>query len=304
MSMRSATVFNIQKFSLNDGPGVRTVVFLKGCPLRCTWCANPESQRRGPQVEWKERVCVGCGACVQAAPDAGSVERAGKRHVDIRNLCGDSPEATAAIQACPVRALGRVGETKTVEEVLAECLQDKPFYEESGGGVTLSGGEALTWPDFCVELLVRLHEEGVDTCVETEGHVPTAQFRRVAPHLDHVLFDLKHVDRAKHRMATGVDGRLMFENLAWAVAQGMDVLVRTPVIPGFNDRPEEARAMARALREIGATQVQILPFHNFGESKYAQLDMPYAFQGAVGLHPEDLVDYRQAYLDEGVEAFF
>lgn len=304
MGMQSATVFNIQKFSLDDGPGVRTVVFLKGCPLRCAWCANPESQQRAPQVEWEERACVGCGACIQAAPHAGSVGRDGKTHVDVRRLRSDAPEAGAAIAACPARALSRVGETKTVEEVLEECLQDKPFYEESGGGVTLSGGEALTWPDFCVELLGRLHEQGVDSCLETEGHVPAATFRRVAPLFDRILFDLKHVDRAKHREATGADGRLMFENLAWAIAQDLDVLPRTPVIPGFNDSVEEARAMARALRGIGAKEVQLLPFHTFGESKYDQLGREYAFRGVASLRPEDLSDYRRACRDEGIEAFF
>ena len=169
--MQTATVFNIQKFSLNDGPGIRTVVFLKGCPLRCAWCSNPESQQRAPQLEWKESACVGCGACLAAAPNAKAAERAGKRHIDVRTLRGDAPEAKAAVAACPARALTCTGETKTVDEVLRVCLQDQPFYEDSGGGVTLSGGEALTWPDFCEELLGRLRDEGIDTCIETEAHV-------------------------------------------------------------------------------------------------------------------------------------
>ena len=302
--MQTATVFNIQKFSLNDGPGIRTVVFLKGCPLRCAWCANPESQRRQPQLEWKESACVGCGACLAAAPDAAAVEYAGKRHVDVRSLRGDSDQARAAVHACPTRALTCTGETKTVEEVLKVCLQDKPFYEDSGGGVTLSGGEALTWPDFCAELLTRLHEEGIDTCIETEAHVAPEVFQRVAPMLDHLLMDLKHVDPIRLREHTGVDDHLMLANLRWAIERGMDVLPRTPVIPGFNDAPEDARTMAAWLREAGARRVQLLPFHNFGESKYTLLDMPYTLRGVKNLHPEDLEDYRQIYLSEGVEAFF
>lgn len=130
--MQTATVFNIQKFSLNDGPGIRTVVFLKGCPLRCAWCANPESQGRLPQLEWKESACVGCGACLAAAPDAVAIEYAGKRHVDVRHLRGDSEQAQAAVRACPTRALTRTGETKTVEEVLKVCLQDKPLLRRFG----------------------------------------------------------------------------------------------------------------------------------------------------------------------------
>lgn len=302
--MESATVFNIQKFSLDDGPGIRTVVFLKGCPLRCAWCANPESQRRAPQLEWKESACVGCGACCAAAPDAPVVEHGGRRHVDVRGLRGDTDQAQAAVRACPTHALTCIGETRTTDEVLRVCLQDKPFYDDSGGGVTLSGGEALTWPDFCLELIGRLREEGIDTCLETEGHVAPEVFRRIAPQLDHLLMDLKHVDPARLEAHVGADGQLMLANLRWAIAQGLDVLPRTPVVPGFNDDERDARAMARWLHDAGAARVQLLPFHNFGESKYALLDMPYTLRGVTGLHPEDLEGFRQVYLSEGIEAFF
>jgi len=302
--VQTATVFNIQKFSLDDGPGIRTVVFLKGCLLRCVWCSNPESQRRDPQVEWKESACIGCGACCAAAPSAGAVERAGKRHVDIRNLGFSSPEAEAAIAACPRRAITRTGETKTAGEVLEICLQDKPFYEDSQGGVTLSGGEAMIWPEFCIELLSRLHEEGIDTCMETEAYVPQGVFQAVAAHLDHLLIDMKHADPAKHRAATGVGIDLIGANTRWAIEAGLDVLIRTPVVPDFNDSTEDARQMARRLRELGAERVQLLPFHNFGESKYALLDRDYALRGVKDLRPEDLDQYRQVFIDEGVEAFF
>ena len=302
--MQTATVFNIQKFSLNDGPGIRTVVFLKGCPLRCAWCANPESQQRVPQLEWKESACVGCGACLAAAPDTPACVRSGKRHIDVRAIRGDTPEAQAAMHACPAHALTLVGETKTVEEVLRVCLQDQPFYEDSGGGVTLSGGEALTWPAFCEELLAALRAHGIDTCIETEAHVAPQVFRHITPLIDHLLIDLKQVDPVKLRVHARAQAELMLENLRWALANHTDVLPRTPVIPGFNDSLEDARAMARWLREAGGTRVQLLPFHNYGESKYALLDMPYQLQSVKNLHPEDLQDYRQAYLDEGIEAFF
>lgn len=302
--MQSATVFNIQKFSLNDGPGIRTVVFLKGCPLRCAWCSNPESQQRAPQLEWKESACVGCGACLAAAPNANVAEHAGKRHLDVRGLRGDSDEAHAAVRACPSHALTCTGATKTVEEVLRVCLQDQPFYEDSGGGVTLSGGETLTWPAFCEELLCALRDQGIDTCIETEAHVPTETFQRIAALLDHMLVDLKHVDATKLRAHTAGQAELMLGNLRWAIANHPDVLPRTPVIPGFNDGIEDARAMARWLREAGATRVQLLPFHNYGEGKYALLNMPYGLHGTKNLHPEDLEEYRQIYLDEGIEAFF
>lgn len=302
--MQAATIFNIQKFSLNDGPGIRTVVFLKGCPLRCAWCSNPESQLRAPQLEWRESACIGCGACIAAAPGAKQRNTGGKLHVDVRSLPGDSAEGCAAVAACPTRALACTGETKTVEEVLSVCLQDKPFYDDSGGGVTLSGGEALIWPDFCLELLGRLHEEGIDTCVETEADVSPEVFQRVAAHLDHMLVDLKHVDPLRLREHAGAQADLMLGNLSWAIANHSDVLPRTPVIPGFNDRLDDARAMARWLREAGGAKVQLLPFHNYGEGKYALLGRDYALHGVKSLHAEDLHDYRQAYLEEGIDAFF
>jgi len=302
--MQTATVFNIQKFSLNDGPGIRTVVFLKGCPLRCAWCANPESQARAPQLEWKESACVGCGACLTAAPGTRASEYAGKRHVDVRALAGDSKGGHAAVAACPTHALTCTGKTKTVDEVLDVCLQDRPFYEDSGGGVTLSGGEALIWPHFCEELLERLHVQGIDTCVETEAYVEPGTFQHIASMLDHMLIDLKHVNSSKLREHTDAKNDLMLQNLAWALDHHPDVTPRTPVIPGFNDSLEEARAMARWIRQVGGTRVQLLPFHNFGEGKYALIDMPYTLHGIANLHPDDLADYRQVYLDEGVEAFF
>lgn len=302
--MQTATVFNIQKFSLNDGPGIRTVVFLKGCPLRCAWCANPESQSRAPQLEWKEDACVGCGACLAAAPSSNACERFGKRHVDVRTLSGGTPEAQAALHACPTHALTLVGETKTVEEVVDICLQDQPFYEDSGGGVTLSGGEALMWPAFCEELLEALRSHGIDTCLETEAHVAPKVFRHVTPLIDHLLIDLKHVDPTKLWDHAGAQAALMLDNLRWELANHKDVLPRTPVIPSFNDSLDDARAMARWLREAGGTRVQLLPFHSYGEGKYALLDMPYQLRGVKSLHPEGLQDYRQAWLNEGVEAFF
>ena len=224
--------------------------------------------------------------------------------MDVRSLAGDSKQGSAAVAACPTRALTLVGETKTVEEVLRVCLQDQLFYEDSGGGVTLSGGEALTWPDFCLDLLQRLHEEGIDTCIETEAHVPAETFQRVAALLDHMLIDLKHVDLTKLRAHTAGKGDLMLDNLRWAIAHHPDVLPRTPVIPGFNDGLEDARAMATWLRKAGAPRVQLLPFHNFGESKYELLDIPYTLHGMNNLHTEDLEEYRQIYLGEGIEAFF
>lgn len=302
--MQTATVFNVQKFSLDDGPGIRTVVFLKGCPLRCYWCSNPESQLRRPQLEWNARSCVGCRACLAACPGTPAAGPDERRHVDVRAVNAESPEARAAVAGCPDRALSVAGRTRTTEDVFEECMQDEPFYLQSGGGVTLSGGEPLTWPDFCVELLTRLREAGVDTNVETTAHVAPEVFDRVTALLDHAYIDMKHWDAAAHREGTGVENDLILANTRRAIERGLDVLVRTPVIPGFNDSTEDARHFAERLHEVGASRVQLLPFHNFGESKYDLLGRDYRLHGKVTLHPEDLEEFRQAYVDAGIDAFF
>lgn len=245
-------VFNIQKFSLNDGPGIRTAVFLKGCPLHCAWCANPESQGRQPEV------------------------LGGKQ----------------------------AGQLMSVEEVLAVAKQDEPFYEESGGGVTLSGGEALLQPDFALALLEALHSRGLHTALETTGFAVPEVFQRVCREADLLLFDVKHWEEERHRAGTGVSLQPILENLAFALEAGWEVLPRVPVIPGFNDSREDGARLAERLLEAGSRQVQLLPFHQFGEKKYQQLGRPYAYAGAKALRPEALEGYRQAFLTQGVEAFF
>lgn len=302
--MQTATVFNVQKFSLDDGPGIRTVVFLKGCPLSCYWCSNPESQARAPQLEWNERGCVGCGACLAACPGSPAARSGGGAHLDVRAVDAGSPEAASAVAGCPGRALTVAGRVRTTADVLEECMQDEPFYLQSGGGVTLSGGEPLTWPDFCCELLGMLGDAGVDTNVETTAHVAPAVIDRVAPLLSHAYIDMKHWDDAAHRMGTGVGNELILANTRRAIEAGVDVLVRTPVIPGFNDGIDDARRLAERLAEVGATRVQLLPFHNLGESKYDLLGRDYRLRGRASLHEEDLEGFRQAYLDAGVDAFF
>lgn len=302
--MQTATIFNMQKFSLNDGPGIRTVVFFKGCALRCKWCANPESQSPAPQMEWNGSSCVGCGHCLSLLPAAGVRTIAEKSHADVRNVDATAREAELAADQCPGGALTITGKRYTVDEILEYCLQDKPFYEDSGGGVTLSGGEAMLWPEFDLELLDRLHQNGIDTCIETEAYVRPETFDAVSERLDHLLIDMKHWDPRRHQAGTGVSTELILRNTRHAIAMGKDVLVRTPVIPGFNDREEDAHEMARLLRKAGATHVQLLPFHNYGENKYALLDMAYELRGTDSLKASDLEDFRQAYADEDVEAFF
>jgi len=255
------TIFNIQKFSLNDGPGIRTVVFFKGCPLRCTWCANPESQSADLQIPWDEK-------------------------------------------KAPPHFLKLKGERKSVEEIVRIVMQDEPFYQKSGGGITLSGGEALLQPDFAIALLQACKEKGLHTAMETTGFASPAVFQQVIGYLDLLLFDIKHWDEGAHKKYTGVSNLPILANMKYAIQQGKEVLPRLPVIPGVNADLEDAKGFVRRLQEADANKVQLLPFHQFGENKYRMLGRNYAFENVKALYPEDLEEYRQVFLAAGIEAFF
>ncbi len=332
----SGTVFNIQKFSLNDGPGIRTVVFLKGCPLHCLWCSNPESQSPKPQILWDEKKCLHCGHCVLTCPEgavhridphgalvgeaaklAGTLESATAQQTDAMKGANASAEQFRihvdhhhctgcghCLKECPGKALKTEGETKTVADVLRVVMQDLAFYEESGGGITLSGGELLMQPRFASALLKEAKKNGLDTAVETTGFAVPAVFNEVTKDVDHFMIDLKHWDERAHVKWTGVSNRYPLQNMKHATETGKDVLPRIPVIPGVNDSPEDAAGFVKRLQEAGASKVQLLPFHQFGENKYAQLGKDYAFTDVKALKQEDLEEYRQIFLKAGIDAFF
>lgn len=296
----SGVIFNIQKFSLHDGPGIRTVVFFKGCPLSCKWCANPESQDTDIQILWDQTLCVGCGACIENCPE-GAIKKSGRKLYIRHDRCR---RCLACVTDCPSHALKAEGKLRSVPEVLAVCLQDEAFYEESGGGVTLSGGEPLMQPGFALPLLKALKGRGIHTAVETTGCIAPEVFETALPWTDLILFDIKHWDEHKHKEGTGVSNRLILENMKHALALGKEVLPRLPVIPGFNDSPRDAECFALRLKEAGADQVQLLPFHQFGERKYEMLDRAYAYAGIPALREEDLEEFRRAFLSAGIHAFF
>ncbi len=292
-------VFNIQKYSVNDGPGIRTVVFLKGCPLRCKWCSNPESQLSRRQVLWDRKKCLHCGICLHSCPEA-AVSGPDPVRIDHAKCTG----CGVCVDRCSGMALKMEGETKTVEQVLKTVLQDMPFYEESGGGLTVSGGEMLTQPDFSRELLLAAKEEGLHTCCETTGFAAPDVFKRVTEPLDLLLFDMKHWDPEKHMEGTGVSNELPLANMRSAAASGKKVLPRIPVIPGFNDSEEDARRFSLILRESGVSRCQLLPFHQFGENKYDLLNLDYSYRSAPALHREDLESYLHVFHENQIEAFF
>lgn len=298
--MQTGVIFNIQKFSINDGPGIRTVVFFKGCPLHCKWCANPESQLTKSQILWDKQKCLHCHHCLEICSSKAISLKDDNIFIDT-NKCTLCKQC---INTCPQKALTSEGEIKTVQQVLDIVLQDEVFYEESNGGITLSGGEFLTQIQFAEELLIAAKEKNLHTCCETTGFCTPEKFQHIIQYIDYILFDLKHWDSQKHLEGTGVDNKLILTNMKYAISTGKKVLPRIPVIPKFNDSLEDAKEFCEILHAIGSNQCQLLPFHQFGENKYHLLNKQYAYENQPALHREDLQDYLQIFLDNDIHAFF
>jgi pyruvate formate lyase activating enzyme len=272
----TGVTFNVQRFSTEDGPGIRTTVFMKGCPLRCRWCHNPEGLSPQPQLVWYNVRCLGARACLAACP-TGALELtpAGMR-ID-RERC--SP-CDLCVGACPSAALEVIGRQWTPEELLALVARDTAFYETSGGGVTVSGGEPAMQSGFLEAFLALCHEGGIATALDTCGYADWSVYERLLPHVDLVLFDLKIADRERHREATGVYPDRIFENAAAIAARGVPMWVRTPVIPGYTDDEENVAALAAFIAEhLPAVQRwDLLAYTNLGRPKYQRLDLPYALE--------------------------
>jgi pyruvate formate lyase activating enzyme len=282
-------VFDVQRMSMHDGPGMRTNVFLKGCPLRCGWCANPESQLPQPQLTLHAANCIQCGqfaepctACPLAAVSAGV-----ERHDSIRRRA-DSPlgdnwtesETAARVDLCPTGALHWVGQWRTAGEVMAEVRRDRPFYGREGG-LTLTGGEPTMQPDMCEALLWLAQQDGIHTAIETCGHTQWAVYERLLPWLDVVLYDVKHIDPTVHLQHTGFDNALILENLARLTAAGANVRVRIPLIPGFNADPATVAGIAEHVRRLPGpvAGIDLLPYHTLGKAKYTALGRVYPWEG-------------------------
>jgi formate C-acetyltransferase len=290
-------IFDIQRFSLHDGPGIRTTVFLKGCPLNCRWCQNPEGIRGERQLEYTESACVGCGACVRACPRGVHRFENGAHRMDRAAcvLCG------RCVAACAPRALEIAGQEMDVGSVFVVAAEDKPYYESSAGGVTLSGGEPLAQPDFCVALLERLKAAGIHTALDTSLLGPAGALDKVLPLTDLFLADVKHVDAAAHRAGTGVDCSAILENLRRIRAAGKRIIVRVPVIPGFNDSDGAMTAIAEFLAGIGGIEaVELLPYHKLGEAKAARLGMPVPMADAAQLPPARARELAAAFERKGI----
>ncbi len=250
----TATIFDIQRNSFVDGPGIRTTVFFKGCNLRCAWCHNPESQSAKPQMMFYKNKCTGCGKCKEKCPNA----------LKSCDLCGK------CTLYCPHDAREICGKEYTAEEVLNTLLKDKAFYEASEGGVTFSGGECMLRIDFLTEILKKCKENGIHTAVDTAGHVPYERFEQILPYTDLFLYDIKCFDSEKHMEYTGVGNRLILENLKRLLATDKPIWIRIPIIPTVNDSEEEMQRIKAFLETDQSPQkIELLPYHAMGEHKYA-----------------------------------
>lgn len=280
--MITGTIFDIQRFSLHDGPGIRTTVFLKGCSLHCFWCHNPEGLVIKPQVQFVEGRCIQCGTCVEVCPEGAQELHEGVRYYN-RKLC---KECGKCIDTCYVEALIRVGKIASVDEVMREIVADKPFYETSGGGVTLSGGEPALQPAFASAVLEACRQEGIHTAIETAGNVPWSNLEPLIRLSDLVMMDLKHMDETKHRQATGVSNRRILENAAYLAQSNKPILFRTPLIPTVNDDDETIKALSDFILALVETahrnspghpgiSWEFLTFHKLATDKYRGLGFEY-----------------------------
>ncbi|MBO4862173.1 MAG: glycyl-radical enzyme activating protein [Firmicutes bacterium] len=273
----TATVFNIQTYSIHDGPGIRTTVFLKGCPLRCLWCANPESNEAKPQLMTYSSKCTGCGTCVKVCPK-GAISigpyKSGSMEKYIawtdREKCVNCGACT---KVCPAEAREIAGKRMTVREVIEKVKKDKLFYDGSGGGMTVSGGEPLMQPEFTANLMAAAHEAGIHTAIETSSFASKAAVDLVYTHVDLGLLDIKHMDNVTHEKLTGVPNTYILENIRHiAVDLKVPVIIRVATIPGYNDSPENLIATAKFAQTLGDNVlVNLLPAHKLGESKNESL---------------------------------
>ena len=261
-------IFEIKRFAVHDGDGIRTTVFFKGCPLKCVWCHNPEGIGYHPQLSYYEHKCIGCGACAKICKEGAHVVRNGQ-HIFYREKstgCGNCENV------CLGDALKLYGKAVTVEELMPLLLEDRDFYENSNGGVTLSGGECLMQADFCAELLKCLKENGIHTAVDTCGFAPKEAIDKVMPYTDIFLYDLKAYDEEVHKKCTGQSNRIILENIRYIDQCGKAIEVRIPYVPDYNsDQMEKLAEFMRGLQNL--TKVRVLPYHNYAGSKYKALGM-------------------------------
>lgn len=296
-------IFDIQRFCVHDGPGIRTTVFFKGCPLRCIWCHNPESQSSAVSIAYYAHKCISCGACVNTCtrgchslPQADIPET---RHRFDRQNC---VKCGACAAACPNAALEKLGRRMTAEEILCTVERDRIFYRNSGGGLTVSGGEPLMQSAFLLTLLQMAKERGISTCIETCGYARSDVIRSILPYTDLVLFDVKETDSVRHKALTGVPLEPILENLRLIDALGTKIILRLPLVPGKNLRDDHLARVARIAADLtGLLEINIMAYHTLGSSKYEALNMEDEMRGATAMQEtekEEAIAVLNRYLSQ------
>ena len=292
-------IFNIQKFSVQDGPGIRTTVFFKGCPLRCRWCSNPESQASHPEIMVHSIRCIGCKSCLEVCPEEALILKENRVVGIDRNRCNLCYQCA---EVCPSRALEMTGRLMTVNEVMKVVCQDKLFYVNSGGGVTISGGEPLAQPEFLLALLKEAKRESLHTVLDTSGYAPWECIEKILDYVDMVLYDIKHPNSEKHLKWIGVKSKLIQDNLEKIRSNGKTkIWIRIPIIPGVNNTMEEVKKLKEIIRKIDPMKVSLLPYHAWGRSKYEKLGLDYDLEEMSALGEDDLLWIVDEIGDSGVQ---
>ena len=293
-----AVITDIEKFSIQDGPGIRTIPFFKGCPLRCRWCQNPETCEFKPELMQNKELCIGCGYCIKACKK-GAIS-IGENGVEIdRRICDCCGDCT---KTCYAKSLCMSGTYMTLDEVYDKMMEDEIFYRKSGGGVTLSGGECTTQSAFTVNLLRRLKESGVHTAIETCGYCAWDKFERILEYTDLALYDVKVPDPEKSRLYTGRGSELILENLSRAKQMGIDIVIRFPMIPGVNDDEDSLNSVADIALKNGISRLNILPFHQFGSEKWVSIGRPYDLLHLEPPSDEEVQRALELFLARGLDA--
>lgn len=286
-----ASIMEIERFAIHDGPGIRSIVFLQGCPLRCPWCANPESQESKPQLMYSEDKCIKCGTCVKNCPQQ-AIKIEDFKLVFNRDICA---HCKTCENNCPSGAINFIGDEVSIDEIVAEVLKDRPFYDESNGGVTISGGEPFVQYNALKELLNRFFEEDISVAIETTGDTNWNKIEDLIPYIDYFLFDLKLPTAERINLVTKGNGERILENLKKLASRVPEkITLRVPVIPNYNYDEETIRKIIDIGAELKVSQIHLLPYHTLGVSKYDQLGKEYDLKGFKMLSKEDLknlVDY-------------
>jgi pyruvate formate lyase activating enzyme len=270
--MLNGIVFNIQRYSIDDGPGIRSTIFLKGCPLTCLWCSNPESQKPNPEISHSDVLCNKCGKCLELC-NAGALALDDTGLKINRRLCNNCGRC---VEVCNPQALKMLGKEMSVDDVFQQVYKDVQYYQISDGGITASGGEPLSQPAFVAALFEKCQQNGVHTCLETSGYGPSEALEKILPYTSLVLFDIKHINSSIHKKLAGKGNEPILRNLELVIKEKKPIIIRTPIIPGYNDSEADITLIAKTMLEMESLRkIQLMPYHKYGIGKYGMLDRQY-----------------------------